>query len=459
MKKFLISTALLVLSFSAAWSTPWAIVVTQTSRNVTIIDLGQSPPQVYGPFLSGQFGGGELLDVAITPDNDYALISDFFDQKIYRVDISNPTSPVLAGVISTPNFNPEDIAVSPNGRFAIVSDGAGGGGSNKLVFLDLNNFGSYSVYPLATTGAAAQAVDIAFDNRTVIACDRNAIRIIFGVVNAAYSGLVSESTLGTDGRCLNVTISPDGTTALVANGLDKNIAVYRITGVGTVVRGATPLVSGFHDYPQSIAFSPNGQRAYVVATGSPDSFSWLQVNGPGNVTMGGERAAFIFNNSDASYFGVDVLGVTPSGNFAVCGGNGAPKLTNRATLVNLTSFLATAIVGTPSDQAGVAVFPDPVLPPSNLSLASLTNNYIFYQEHYNHLTWQANSRTKTPIAHYRIYRKTTGAADSTYRQVGEVGGSTLDYDDRGLSSGDSYTYRVTAVNINNVESRPAEAGN
>jgi hypothetical protein len=284
-------------------------------------------------------------------------------------------------------------------------------------------------------------------------------RIIFGRVNATFSGLISESNLACDSGPINITISPDGTTALVANWTNARVGVFQITGPGVVVPGSTPWIGGFHDYPQSIAFSPDGKKAYILSAnaGNLNTFSWLQINGPGNVTLGKERAATLNSYSSSGLFGVDSIAITSTGDYAITGcTNSGVDPSNRVSRVNLSSYDVYKISDTKFDATGVAIFDEIVYPPTNAGLTRLTNNYIFYKEYINRLTWQANSKNLSPISKYRIYRKVAGAADSTYQQVDEVDASTLKYDDRGLKKNDSYTYKITSLNDRGIESAGAE---
>jgi len=454
----------LFISFlgSLAFAGPWGIVVNVSSRNIQTIDLGQSPPKVYGPFLTGSLGtsGEEILDVAITPDSNYALISNFQGHKVYRIDISDPTNPVLAGSLTLGSFYPEDIAISPNGQFAVISDGSY---NRELAFINLSSFSNYSLYTMTSSNLYAQAVAIGNDNSTVIMCDYYTKRIVFGRVNASLTGLVSESNFPSDGYPINISISPDGSTVLIANPEGSLVGVYQIIGPGNVVIGSTPKVTGFHERPQSIAFSPDGKKAYVVCSntsGSLLTFSWLQVNGPGNVTMGGERVTNLHAYAYYEYFGIDALAVAPAGNYAIAG-NPSSNVDSRSrvSLINLSNYQATAIDATQSDAKGVALFNEIVFAPTNAGLERKTNNYIFYKEYINSLTWQANSKNKIPISKYRIYRKAKDAADSTYQQLTEVDASVFQYTDRGLKKNVYYTYRITSINNRGLESLPTEIGN
>jgi len=85
-----------ITSLSAA---PWAVMTDPPRGRIVTLDLSTTPATVYGPFLEGQLGNtnGLTLDVAVTPDGQTALISNFGDSSVYRVNISNPTNPVVTG--------------------------------------------------------------------------------------------------------------------------------------------------------------------------------------------------------------------------------------------------------------------------------------------------------------------------------------------------------------------------
>jgi len=243
-RHYMITEAIVVMLIAGSsgftYAEPWAVVANHSDQTIHTIDLGISPPSIYGPFLLWQLGiSGSLCDVVATPDNHYALITNFELSTLYRVDISTPTNPTLAGSINI-GFYPEDLAIAPNGQFALVTDGDN---IDRVAIINLTTFTLTGTYTLTTSKAGAQAVDIAPDNQTVVLCDFDNDRIIYGIVDPS-TGLTSESTLPTINAPLNVIISPDGQTALVG-GIDKTISVFRITDPGVVEAGTT--VSGLPD--------------------------------------------------------------------------------------------------------------------------------------------------------------------------------------------------------------------
>jgi DNA-binding beta-propeller fold protein YncE len=449
---------LFLISFlgSLAFAGPWGIVVNSGQNNINTIDLGVNPPKIYGPFLTGELGipGTALLDVAVTPDNNYALISCFVGSAVYRVDIKDPTHPVLAGKLATGSFFPEDIAISPNGQFAAISDGSG---SNQICIVDLADFSKLNFYTLTTTYGFAQAVAIGNDNLTVILCDVERNRLIYGKVNSTLTGLVSENTVSTDARPLNVTVSPDGSTVLVASRFNGLISVFQMTPSGSLVPGPNPSIRVF-DNPQSIDFSPDSKKAYVMSYNYPDAkLSWIQISGPGNASLGGINIASLFGPGNL-YYGVDVLAVAPDGQYAIAGDN-ETSTANFAQLINLSNFQVSKVMTNEQAPTGMATFWGAVFPPQNFSISRETNNYIFYKEYINRLSWQAIANPLTPISNYRIYWKDQGAADSSYQLLIEVDDSTFNVDHRGLKKTNLYTYRITAVDSHGRESAPVEVSN
>ena len=101
----------------------------------------------------------------------------------------------------------------------------------------------------------------------------------------------------------------------------------------------------------------------------------------------------------------------------------------------------------------------PVLPHVGAALQRLENDFIFYREYVNRLTWSANPDNRSALAAVRIYRKPEGGADSGYALLASLPAAALQYDDRGLAAGQLFTYRIVAVNTRGVESDPVTVGN
>lgn len=340
------------LAVTALRAAPWAVVVDSPSNRICTLDFGTATPTVHGPFLYGQMGsfGGGLFDIAITPDGDTALISNFGDSTIYRVDISDPARPIVTGSVLA-GFFAEDIDITPDGKYALVTDG---GFSTNLGIINLASFTTCITHYV--TSGWANAVAIAPDNQTVIMADYFQGGIMYGKLTP--TGLVSDTFLptlsdsGETNRPVNVAISPDGKTVITANAGTNQFNVYEIVAPGVVVPGVTPVVAcAVLPYGgQSVVFSPAGDRAYLLQNGMNtnitdehgfNNLTWLQVNGPGDVTMGGEDVALLAAEGTSQLFGVDTLDVTPDGARAIACNPTLSGGTNLISLVNLSDFSVT----------------------------------------------------------------------------------------------------------------------
>jgi hypothetical protein len=96
-----------------------------------------------------------------------------------------------------------------------------------------------------------------------------------------------------------------------------------------------------------------------------------------------------------------------------------------------------------------------VFPPVEVKLERLVNDYIFFKEYINRLTWEANPDNLGTILRYKIYSKTRGEPDTSYGLVSEVDATVFRYDDRGLREDAVHIYRITAVDDSGRESPPA----
>ncbi len=377
----------------------WAVVTNFSNASIDTIDL--STNTAYGPFLGGSLGGGgSLWEVAVTPDGHYALVANFSGQTVYRVDLSNPASPVLAGSVSVPLYA-EDMAISPDGTFAMVTDGSQ---SNQICVINLSTFTLQTTYTVPGS-TYITSIAIAPDNQTWVAADREDNVIYYGTYSLgpgfAYTG--SKSTPSPN----DVAISPDGQTALVTNEYSASVSAFSITGPGTLVAGNT--VGGLPSTPQSTAFSPGGATAYVHSLASPARISWLTVTAPGTIALGAAGAATLTGFGGSTYYGVDGLAVTPDGQRLVVGNTGG---TSAVDLVDTSAFGVTNLATPGSYPVGVATF-------MAFSGSVITNPYnLHFKDDYGRSEMCVNS-TVTPAQWKYSVLKGNGTG-KTYTGTGTV---------------------------------------
>jgi fibronectin type 3 domain-containing protein len=75
------------------------------------------------------------------------------------------------------------------------------------------------------------------------------------------------------------------------------------------------------------------------------------------------------------------------------------------------------------------------------------------QAHKVALNWSAPSGSSDPVAGYNVYRTVPGT--TSYQRLNATVQSQTTYTDSTLQSGSSYSYEVTSVDANGVESTPS----
>jgi hypothetical protein len=258
----------------------WILVANMVTSNLSVVNTAGDV--VYGPFLQGQLGsdGGGRFDIAVTPDGKTALISNFGDSTVFFVDVSDPIHPSLITSVTLPMFA-EDIDISPDGKYALVTDG---GFSSRIA--SINILSATLVYTADLGSAQAQAIVIAPDGTVIVADYWNhavhSLRLdAQGGVTATqtytvpYPGVALTDTAGLP-RPVNLGLAPDGQTVIVCSAISGTVDIYRIiapgvltfTGVITGLEGAFPEKSDFFNPGvQSVAFNAAGNRAYAVING------------------------------------------------------------------------------------------------------------------------------------------------------------------------------------------------
>jgi DNA-binding beta-propeller fold protein YncE len=259
----------------------------------------------------------------VTPDGRTALITNFGYQAVYFVDVTNPISPAVITSVTLP-LQAEDIALTHDGRFAVVTDG---GTDSPIVSVDV--LSQTLAYTLSLPALNAQAVEIAPDG-TVIVADFFNGALYSLLIDAAGALTVTGMytyTLTPDGRLdgeivphpTNIGVAPDGQTVLVCDGYAYNVpvntrfeaSVYRITAPG--VLSFTSVITGLTRAPQSVAFSPTGDEAYLHGNSGnaflndTDELAVLSIDGPGQVSLKTNGAADLVRMTDGQLYGVDTL--------------------------------------------------------------------------------------------------------------------------------------------------------
>jgi len=339
-----------------------AIVVSQSSNSVHILDLS-----AYTIESTRALDVGIALDVATTPDGQQAVVTSF-DGKVVFLDLT-ASPPAIVRTITTPIPNEDvHITLSPAG-YALIADGAP---NSQILSVDI------------ATGLIVTALTVPYQAQGITALPDKGIVLVnsFGsvcpagqqcpptllqgpgqvhVLNLAANGVLSDTELtlptGGDGA-INVTVSPDGRLALVANIASANIGILRIDAGGNVTFGGTvPSTQGF-SLAQSIAFSPDGSHAYVNEVSNPTNVAVLNIDSEGIVTDSGIRIA-LEGSVGSAYFGVDQIVAGPAGTVLVHVRATSPEADGFVAVIDAATNSVITTIPIPGDNlgGGLAVIP------------------------------------------------------------------------------------------------------
>jgi DNA-binding beta-propeller fold protein YncE len=371
-------------------SSRWIVTVTNTgglypdnsTRPGALYTVDATTDTLYGPFLEGQLGeaDGGLFDIAVTPNGRTAIVSNFVNSTVYIVDVSNPKAPTLLGSVNM-SFFAEDIAITSDGKYALVADG---GFSNYIASINIATRTLVEEENLTDTDAFANGITVAPDG-TVICIDYfQGLLQTLTIDNSGFLTIAntyeipqfSTEEFNFTDRPVNVAVAPDGQTVLLMTTNSPHVTVYQITSLGTLIYigrvSGLPAIwnsdsENWWGSRQSITFSSDGKKAYVIDNGIYDpveegflnnTISVLDINGPGSVTLSAASAATLLYNSTSQLFGVDVLDIAQ--NKLYVGNPTVPDGVSFLHVIDLNTFSVTTIPVGPSKDAivlGVAAIP------------------------------------------------------------------------------------------------------
>lgn len=103
-------------------------------------------------------------------------------------------------------------------------------------------------------------------------------------------------------------------------------------------------------------------------------------------------------------------------------------------------------------EAAADFIPQSFLPPDDFTVKRLENDYIFFYEYVDLLSWSPNPRNVDPVASYRIYYRIKASQKLSFLPLTEVDNQTFTLARRGLTFDQEYIYKITAVSESGQES-------
>jgi hypothetical protein len=98
-----------------------------------------------------------------------------------------------------------------------------------------------------------------------------------------------------------------------------------------------------------------------------------------------------------------------------------------------------------------------IFPPQSFVVQRIPNNYIFFMQFVDRLTWSANPGNEILVASYRLYESRSDNQDNDFVLIAELDSQTFTYDRRGLFFEENYIYKITSVSESGEESAPVYA--
>lgn len=290
--------------------------------------------------LKGYLGSyaGVLLDVVITSDGKTAIVSNFGDAKIFFIDISGGfnVEPTILGQVRLPFFA-EDLAITPDDKYVLVTDG----GFTPSIAV-VNIAGRYLVSSKNFPNTYSNAIDVGQDGN------------VMNVLTADYFfGKINHFTLDQDGILtyvksrvvlpampVNVTISPDGKTAIGVSAYGRYAPIFSLENGNLEFK---ELISLPYKTGQSCVFSSDGKKAYYFSNSLyyRALIEVLDVTGPGMVSYSGVSIIARPKKGTSQLFGVDTIAIEPSGNYLYVAN---PTLSGGVTRISVLDLTANAQV-------------------------------------------------------------------------------------------------------------------
>jgi DNA-binding beta-propeller fold protein YncE len=249
-----------------------------------------------------------------------------------------------------------DVALSPDGRFALVT---GGPADAEVMSIDVERRRMLSPFMLIG-GDHASAVEIAPDGRTVLVCAFSTSRL--HVLQLLPDGtLTHRNVIPLSGRPMNVAISPLGKSVIVPLYLTRDGSTFSDSVDFLVI--ASPLdviyeetLTGLPGGQQGAQFTPNGERVLVLSTvPQPDQIVGLYDLESKAILDRGERID-LFSNAPG-FPGVDVIAISPDSNQAYVGNPGHGVVASRVALINVSTTAPVLAGSIPMEIPYAIAFP------------------------------------------------------------------------------------------------------
>ncbi|GAC1339189.1 MAG: hypothetical protein NVSMB18_06970 [Acetobacteraceae bacterium] len=213
-----------------------ALVANRAGKSVTVLAISGPSVKVVSEVPLGQ----EVAGVAVAPDGRRAFAVMNLANKVAVLEIDGQKVTYEKAMDVPAAFNPYNIAITPDGRYAIASaTGAGGLNGDSITVIEAGGAHPH-VVKLTTVGAGAEGFAIAPNGQWAVtplllgtgakhadpAYVKNGALVLLAIGEGGELRAVSRQPLG--GLPEGVAFSGDSQYVYVANYIDQDLQVFRI---------------------------------------------------------------------------------------------------------------------------------------------------------------------------------------------------------------------------------------
>ena len=296
-----------------------AVVTGSNFNRAFIVDLKTNSVKLTLPS-----GGAEPLGVSMTPDGHLAIVANFLTGSVTFIDVTANPPAVIETLATTPLMaNPESVAITPNGKFAIVADG---GGETDVLVIDLQQ----RIIVSSLSGLPGnQAAVVSRDGKLVLilSSDTNQVSVLKINSKGVLTDTGQRVTLsGVTFGPRSMVITPNGHLALVTD-TSGVVTILSINGSTVSNAGA---VTNLDQLTSGVAITRDGRKAYISSVNT--TLTVLSID-PGDKVTDTGRRIFVPDGTPTTFFGVPGLAITPNGQrlFIVGHNSGRVSILDTAT--------------------------------------------------------------------------------------------------------------------------------
>lgn len=243
--------------------------------SLSILDFLQFPPKVTNISGVSNTVVGPPSNIAISPDGKMALVSDslkldasaaagFSPQTIVHILDLSGKEPKLAGTVQTEQ-QPSGLSFTPNGKFVLVANRASG--TVSVLAVDGLNVKQIQTVEMCKPTEMVSDIAISPDGSYALASVQAGGWLAELNIDPAGKVTATGRKFGTYGKPYRVVITPDSQLALTAgSGFGNGLDIDAMTVIDLKAPGGarTTDIIPVGNVPESMEISPDGKLAAVV---------------------------------------------------------------------------------------------------------------------------------------------------------------------------------------------------